>query len=250
VVYWGTEQSGASQTFTAVIAFIPKSQNWRWYLDENNETPTYSLAGENQAPTYLLSGETIKLRMTIKETSGNTGEDIKMRLQYSTTSDFSAGVYFLPEIGDCTTTDAWCYGDGVDADNDPISTLLLSDSNATATHNESGISTTTYDLLANAAAEWEFTIENNAAATGTTYYFRAYDNTNDSAVPKNTGESYPSIVPGTASLSFDVAGLPPGTTTEGVTTNINTTATAVFWGISIRYFYNRSSTPDCFYQCS
>jgi hypothetical protein len=202
VVYWGTEQSGASQTFTAVIAFIPKSQNWRWYLDENNETPTYSLADENQAPTYLLSGETIKLRMTIKETSGNTGEDIKMRLQYSTTSDFSAGVYFLPEIWSCTVSDAWCYGDGIDTDNATITTLILSDSDTLATHNESGTSTTAYDLLANAAAEWEFTIENNAAATGTTYYFRAYDNTNDSAVPKNDGESYPSIVPGTASLSL------------------------------------------------
>jgi len=230
VVYWGTEQSGASMTFTAVVAFIPKSQNWRWYLDEDKETPGYPLAAENQAPTYLLSGETIKLRMTIKETSGNTGEDIKMRLQYSTSSDFSTNVYFLPEIWACGATDHWCYGDGVDSDNDPILNLILSDSNATATHNELGTSTTAYDLLANAAAEWEFTIKNNNAATGTTYYFRAYDNTNDAPVPKNEGESYPSIVPGTASLSFDVAGLPEGVATEGVITNASTTITTVPFG--------------------
>ena len=230
VVYWGTEQSGASQTFTA-IAFAPKSQNWRWYDDENNETPTQALSPENVAPTNVSTTDAIlKLRLTIKETSVNTGEDIKMRLQFSTTSDFSTGVNYVKEIGSCIGTSEWCYADGVDADNDPITTQVLSDSDAKATHNESGISETTYDLLANAAAEWEFTIQTSGAATSATYYFRAYDNTSGSPVPKNTGESYPSIVPGVVPLSFEVSGLPSETETEGITTNFGTSATGISFG--------------------
>ncbi len=210
--------------------YIPDSQNWRWYDDETNETPTSPLANENTAPTNIENGNIIKLRFAIKETGGLQGTDIKIRLQYSQYSDFSQDVYFVTETGDCTGNSGFCYADGVDADNDAITARVLTDSDANATHNESGTSSTTYDHPAIASAEWEFTIKSDGPATNTTYYFRAYDNTTGKAVPLNTDEAYPSLVTEGADLTFTVAGLSSETETEGITTDFDTSATAVPFG--------------------
>jgi len=210
--------------------YIPKSQNWRWYDDETNETPTSPLADENVAPTNIANGNIIKLRFTIKETGGFQGTDIKMRIQYSQYSDFSQDVNFVTEVGNCTGNSGWCYGDGTDTDNDVVTSRVLGDSDANATHNESGTSATTYDHVANAAAEWEFTIKPDAPDYDTTYYFRVYDNTIGQAVPLNTNESYPSLVTEGAGLTFTVAGVSASIETEGVTTDVATSATAVNFG--------------------
>ena len=169
--------------------------------------------------------------MTINETAAVAGTDIKMKIQYSTSSDFSGSVNDVVEIGSCVTTSIWCYGNGVDSDNDPITTILLGDATATSTHNESGISTSSYDHATSTAAEWEFTIKASGAAQNTTYYFRAYDTTSDAAVSKNDGEAYPSLVTeGAATLTFIVSGLSASTVTEGITTDFQTTTTSIDFG--------------------
>ncbi len=209
--------------------YTPRSQNWQWFSDDQNETPQYPLADENQTPSYLSSGETIKLRISIAEIGGATnGQNVKMRLEWATSSDFAQS-YFVEEISDCLSTSTWCYADGGGEDNDLLSTTTLSDTEFVATHNESGISSSTYTHLADTSSEWEFTIQNNNTQEGQVYFFRTYyyEASSTGPVLTGTGKSYPSIIPGASQISFSVEGLPAGTTTENVTTNVATTPTGI-----------------------
>jgi hypothetical protein len=230
-----------SYNFYPVIrtaGFRPKSQNWRWYDDETNETPTTALAAENIAPANVENGNLIKLRLAVKETANIAGANTKLRLQYSTFSDFSSGVFTVDATSTCTGASLWCYADGVDTDNTVITTKTLSDADACSggagngcgTHNEASSTASTFTHAALAATEYEFTIRQSGANTNTVYYFRAYDSVNDVPVPINTGESYPSLVTKGGTLTFTVDGLPTSTVTEGVTTDITTTATGIPFG--------------------
>jgi len=214
--------------------YTPKSQDWRWYYDEEKETPTEGAAATNTAPSIVGFNNTLKLRLTINETEGLFGEDVKMRLQYSTYSDFSSDVNFVGEIG--STTALWTYGNGIDIDNDLLGFSLLADANASSTHNESGISTSSYDHVANTPTEWEFTLYVNEPASSTTYYFRAFSSYfslydwRAKEVVINTGESYPSIVVSGGYINLNLSGLPVGTSTEGIITDITSTATEIPFG--------------------
>lgn len=210
--------------------YRPKTQNWRWYDDENNETPSTALAGENVAPSNIDNTAIVKLRVAVRETANVTGTDIKFRVQYSQDSSFASEVSNVSETGACTDNTGWCYGNGVDADNDAVTTRVLSDTTANGTHNESGTSTSTFDPAASTTTEFEFTLKHSGALVATTYFFRLFDMTNNLAVPVNTGESYPSLVTGSSTLTFTVTGVPSGTSTEGVVTDVTTTATSVNFG--------------------
>jgi hypothetical protein len=209
--------------------YVPLSQKWRWYHDNQNETPAAPAAAEEVAPSSVTRGNILKLRLSIKATNGLSGNNIKMRLQYSTFSDFSNDVHFLGEIS--SSTSIWNYADGAGADNGPIVARVLSDSDATSTHNESGLSASTYAHEGDKTAEWEFTIANNGADAGTTYFFRAYTGQyNVQGVEPNLGSFYPSLTAGAETLGTALSGLPEGTATEGVITDIDTTMTAVPFG--------------------
>ncbi len=223
----GNFNAGNNDNWNFYQEYLAESQNWRFFMDKTNQTPQNYLANENQTPSYLLPGTTIKLRMTIKEMTGTDGENIKMRIQYATSSDFSTGVSFLPEKDNCTSTDAWCYGSGAGQDNQLLASTTLSDSEVVATHNESGISASSYTHASSTAAEWEFTIKNNLAEEGQVYYFRAYDQTNGQPVFYRENYRYPSIMPGAADLSFAVEGLPAGTSTRGVSTTVTSTPSGI-----------------------
>ena len=215
-------------------SYSPKSQNWRWYHDENLATPIEPAALENYAP-QIVSGNLLKLRLSIKEIENILGENVKMRLQYSTDSSFATGVNWVGEQS--STTALWTYGDGIDNDNDLIGTSTLSDSITKATHNESGISTSSFDHAELDIDEWEFTIYANNPITSATYYFRAFCNYYsiygdfEKAVLKNDGYSYPSAYASGAVLSFSILGLPTGTSTGDVVIDVSSTATSVPFGI-------------------
>jgi hypothetical protein len=218
--------------------FRPKSQNWRWYDDETNETPSTALAAENAAPVNIETDNAIKLRMTLKETANVAGVNTKLKLQFSQFSDFSSGVSTVDATSTCTGASSWCYVDGAGVDNVKITTKNLSDADACAasvgngcgTHNEASSTASTITHVALAATEYEFTIKRSGGSPNTVYYFRAYDTVNDVAVPLNTGESYPSLVTKGGLLAFTIGGLPSGTVTEGITTDITTTATSIPFG--------------------
>lgn len=218
--------------------FTPKSRNWRWYGDESNETPSDALAAENVAPSSIVASDIVKLRMTIVETAGFSGGNTKFKLQYSTSSDFSTGAVDVSEEWACGVNSAWCYADGGGTDNAVITTGVLTDADSCVAsvgdgcgmHNESGTSTSAFTHLAGAATEYEFTVEQHAAVPNTVYFFRAFYVPSGDAVPYDTGESYPSISAQGTTLTFSIDGLPAATTTEGVTTDVDATATSVPFG--------------------
>ncbi len=219
-------------------SFAPKSQNWRWYDDDTNETPATALAAENVAPTNIADQNIVKLRLTIKETADTGMGGAKLRLQFSTVSDFSSGVSELVASGSCAGNSVWCYADGAGADNGIITAKVLSDADACSggagdgcgTHNESGTSQSSFTHKKSAATEYEFTVKQSGAAANTIYFFRAFDVVGGKAVPLNTSESYPSLATEGATLTFSVSGLSSGTPTGGVTTDVGTTPTGVSFG--------------------
>jgi archaellum component FlaG (FlaF/FlaG flagellin family) len=165
--------------------------------------------------------------LTINETAGKTGENIKFRLQYSTFADFSDDVHFVGEIG---SSSPWNYVDGGGDDNDTIIGLVLSDTTQEGTFNEIGSSTNVYEHTANTAVEYDFAIRNNGAEKSQVYYFRAYDNFNGLPVLLNTDETYPSLSTSNSNVSYIIDGLEAGTSTEGVTTDIASAAGLLDFG--------------------
>ena len=218
--------------------FAPESENWRWYDDETDETPTVDLAPENVAPTGVNDLDAIKLRVAIRETAGIGADGVKFALQYSTSSDFSSGVYDVAEESDCVATSTWCYADGAGADNGIITTALLPDSDpcvasvgdGCGTHNESGISTSSFEQTANSVTEYEFTIEESDASPNTVYFFRPYDVIDSSAAPISGTSTYPSLATGGTTLTFEIGGISTSTATAGVTTSITTSSSDVPFG--------------------
>lgn len=219
-------------------AWAPRTQNWRWYDDSYNETPVMPLANENTAPINIDSSNPLKLRIAVAETAGVGMDNVKFRLQYGTTSDFSSGGYAVSEIGNCNGASVWCYALGGGVDNAVVNDVLLTDSDSCVagvgagcgTHNESGVQALGYLHQPSAVAEYEFTIEASGALTNTTYFFRLLDLGASTTVAYNTGESFPSVVTGGTSLTFTIDGLELGTSTDGVTTDIETTSTEVPFG--------------------
>ena len=227
-----------STGFLYFDSFAPKSQNWEWFDDENNETPVTSLAAENTAPANVEDFNILKLRMTVAETAAIGATNAKFRLQYSTSSTFSSGISDVVERLNCAGNSGWCYANGVDTDNALITTALLSDpdpcvasvGDGCGTHNESGTSTSSFTHKKNAKTEYEFTLESAGTIPNTVYFFRLYDLTTEAAVPLNTGESYPSISTQGATLTFVIEGLPAATTTAGITTTVDTATSSVTFG--------------------
>jgi hypothetical protein len=211
-----------------IIRYVAKSENWRWYSDQQNETPTSTLANEDVSPSNIVKGATVKLRLALRETEGIVGSNVKIRLQYSTYSDFGADVNYVGEIG--STTAIWTYGNGIDNDNDPALTPLLNSVTLGATHNESGISSSIYSHPADTKVEFEFTIRNNEAPISTTYYFRAYDAGSKLAIVPSDGYIYPSVITDAGSFTYSMQGLVVGSSTEGVVVNINSTAGSMDFG--------------------
>lgn len=222
-------------------AFSPYTQNWRWYSDENNETPTSALAAENTAPSDIDSPSTIKLRITVKETGGISQTNTKFKLQFSQVSDFSSDVFDVVATSSCAVGSIWCYDLGAGNDNATITTKVLSDSdscssstgNGCGTHNLGTTTASTFLFIAGSATEFEFTIKNAGATHNTVYFFRLYDTVNDQAVPLNTGESYPSLVVRGTNVSFSIDGVSSGNTVEGVATTITTTSTSIPFGVLV-----------------
>lgn len=215
-------------------AYEPVLSNWRFYDDIANITPTSPLAAENETPVGIDNTNTVKLRTTLRETAGADGQDVKFKVQFSEYADFSRGVEDVVPLATCTESALWCYADGGGIDNQQIVSALISDADSCVsgsgagcgTHNE-GISTTTatVDHQAFTTAEFEFTLQNAGARTNAVYYFRLYDINEDRVVAASS--SYPSVTAASSSLSFQIAGVPAGTSVAAVTTGATTTSDGV-----------------------
>lgn len=214
------------------------TQNWRWYGDAENETPTDDLAGENVAPADVELDDVIVLRIAVAETAGLATDGAKFKLQFATSSDFSDGAYDLAESWECEASSIWCYANGGGVDSALITTRLLTDADSCAAsvgagcgiHIESGTSTSAESHDGMAIAEYSFVIRQAGAAINTVYFFRLFDTVTESEVPLQSGETHPSLVSGGSSLNFTIDGLGSGVATEGITTDVVTTPTAVNFG--------------------
>ena len=213
-------------------SFVPQSLSWRWYDDAENVTPTTPLAAEDTAPTNV-TGQ-IKLRITVVDQSGIGLSGAKFRLQFATSSAFTNGGTFVAEQGDCTGASGFCYADGGGTDGAVIPSTLISDADACpdgcGTHNESGTTASSFTHVASSTVEYEFTIEESGAYGNTVYFFRLFDVAASSTVPFVGGGSYPSLTTGGAELIFSISGLEAATSTEGISTDVETTATGVPFG--------------------
>ncbi len=216
--------------------YTPVIGDWRWYGDENNETPLSALAGENVSPSDVINEDAIKLRVMAHEVEGASGSNVKFRLQYSERADFSDGGYFVTATSSCTATSTWCYVDAAGNDNQIISTSTLTNTDACVlgvgsgcgNHNEQATTTTTLTQTAGSKMEFEFAIKPAGPRVNTVYFFRLYDVPNDEALVASS--SYPSLVTEGGSLSFTVEGVGSGQSTEGVTTDVATTPISIPFG--------------------
>lgn len=209
--------------------FSVKSQDWIWFGDEEHETPTSTLSATNTRPIGIRQQDVIKLRWTLAEQFGTDGVGQKFRIEFGTSTDFEAP-QFAEESGSCTNASIWCYGDGTDTDDDAIATRVLSDSDTSGRHNESGTSASTFTHKADAIVEYEFTLASDGADPNTEYFFRAYDVNNATSVQTNTGETYPSVQTRAPLLTFSLEGLDAGSSVDGYTTNVDSAPTGLSFG--------------------
>ncbi|MCF7815509.1 MAG: hypothetical protein K9M10_01970 [Candidatus Pacebacteria bacterium] len=218
-------------------SFTPKSQNWRFYDDETNETPSTPLANENVTPVDITNGQIVKLRVTVKETENISRDDVRFKLQYSEYANFSIP-FDVVASSTCLATSTWCYADGGGVDNAVISTKVISDADSCAsgigdgcgTHNESSDNLTGFRHKGGASTEYEFTIKSAGPRVNQIYYFRLYGLAQDIPVFTNSGESYPSLATEGASLQFTMDAVASSTVIAGVTLDIDTTPTSVPFG--------------------
>jgi hypothetical protein len=163
-----------------MFAFKPYSawsQNWRVYDDETSTgNPQFPLAAQNVTAT-VKPNNTVRLRVAYAELGGNAQADTRKKLQYSS----GAG---CPDSNSCVWTDVgaqgsaaiWRYGNGGATDNAAVASPTLDGATASGYVIEDGTATATGTLhSAGTVAEYDFTLQNNNATIGTTYYFRAYD---------------------------------------------------------------------------
>lgn len=116
--------------------------------------------------------------MSFAELSGGTQGDTRKKLQYSS----GAG---CPDSSSCTWTDVGASGSGSIwrystsgglADNTTIPSTLLDGSNTTGYSTTNGTASASgHSQTANSVQEYDYTLQNNSAPTGVTYYFRGYD---------------------------------------------------------------------------
>jgi hypothetical protein len=218
--------------------FRPKTENWQWFDDAENETPAVSLGNEEVSPSDIAYDNSVKLRVAVKETAAVAGANVKFKLQFSEYSDFSAGVTDVVDPGVCTENSLWCFADGGGAENAVITAKKLSGvdacsggvGNGCGMHNEASSTPSAFTQNASAVTEYEFAIRHAGARANRTYYFRLYDTENGVPVLKDAGRNFPSLATEGARISFSVSGLPSGTNTEGTVTNVGTGATAVSFG--------------------
>jgi hypothetical protein len=212
--------------------YTAQTDTWRWYDDETNETPSTPLsgAGENVAPVDVQNENIIKLRINVREVAGSNGVGQKFKVQYSEWADFSRGVFDVVATSSCTVNSIWCYGNGVDLDDAPLTALKLTTTAALGRHNEAGTTTSTAGPLANTATEFEYTLKHAGARANTVYFFRLWDNNHNRPVALYGAASYPSLATEGALVSSTMSSIATSTVTEGVTTDVASDATSIPFG--------------------
>lgn len=214
--------------------FTPAIEEWRWYNDSNNETPTNPLAASDVAPTEIANQNAIALRVTVGELRNVTGNNVKFSLQYDESPLFTNPLP-VTASSSCNEFSRWCYADVLQTDNATITSALLSSSetcvagvgDGCGTHNTSPSEASIFTHTPGSSREYAFYLESRTARVGAVYYFRLIDTDDGAPVRLADGASHVSLVSESALLSLTVDGLTAGTTTAGVTLTQTSTPTAI-----------------------
>jgi hypothetical protein len=217
--------------------FTPVSQQWRWYDDATAATPIVPLANEAVAPIEIQNGNAIALRVTVGELKNVIGQDVKFKLQYDESTDFS-NPRDVVATSTCTATSTWCYVLGGGVNNTLIASSTLSDADSCVagvgtgcgTHNTSPSYAALDAHSAGADREYAFYLTHAAARAGAVYYFRLYETLNAQVVTTRASSTYPSLVAESAALALSIAGLPVGTSTAGIVTNATSSPSTISFG--------------------
>ncbi len=214
------------------VGYGPVLTKWRFYDDEGSATPSVALAPENVAPVGVDDNELIKLRVTMAETTGAPGNNVKFKLQFSEDPSFATATDVVSTTT-CLENSLWCYANGAGTDNGVIAATVLSDADTCpagcGTYNE-GVSTTsaTFDHATYTTSEFEFTLQHAGARVNAVYYFRFYNINDAEYVPAST--TYPSLLAASSTLSATSTGVSAGVTVDGHTSDVATTPTAITFG--------------------
>lgn len=160
------------------VAVPPFQENWIWYADDAAE-PTTSLAAENTAPTLADNTSIIRLRMSVKDSDGQSSA--AWTLKYSTdNSNFTA-------FG---SGNAWNYANGQGTNGNATTTFKTSDGTEHGNYHEDGSGSEA--ITATKFKEVDFAIQPTATvATSTLYFFQVL--IGGTVIATDTGKSHPQV---------------------------------------------------------
>ncbi len=218
--------------------FTPVLKNWQWFFDVENKTPQNPAALEGVTPINILNrDQDLSLRVSLLETRGVLGENVKFKLQFSEDPSFTT-VSDVVSTSTCALGSTWCYSEaGSVFDNETLDESILSD--AEVCTQKTGDGCGTYNLSPNVGSsthnhpalqkqEYSFNLVSSAARLNTVYYFRLFDTVNN--LPVTISSSSPSLTIESANLVFSVSGLPENTSTAGIVTSIETKEDEIAFG--------------------
>ncbi|MFP4616552.1 MAG: hypothetical protein ACLFNR_00105 [Candidatus Paceibacterota bacterium] len=152
---------------------------YRFYENRDDTTPTVELAGENEKVTAVAQDEVIRLRANVLSETNSIPEDtLQMKLQYAALgeeSDCSAlATTTFSDIGAVDSSEIWRgFSNSTTTDGEDLSSVLLSLSDVRGTYEEENPSALLPRLVGQGErVEWDFTLQNNGAESGEPYCFR------------------------------------------------------------------------------
>jgi hypothetical protein len=162
--------------------------DFRFYANGDDVTPTSSLAATNSAPTLTSTSSAVRLRMNVSVSTADlatTTKAFKLQWSYATTSGWQ-------DVGTATSSDTWrFYNNPSVATSTTITSLLLGTSEIKETYEEQNSSASNPNAIATSQdGEWDFVLD-PTSATNTTYYFRMVEDDNATF---STYTNYPSVV--------------------------------------------------------
>ncbi|MGM0629034.1 MAG: hypothetical protein ACQESA_01265, partial [Patescibacteria group bacterium] len=153
--------------------------DFRFYENRDDVTPTVELAGLNGPVTAVAQDEVLRLRINAYGENGGIPKDyLSSTLQYAAldgeASCSSVATSSFVSVGGVGTGEIWRgYSNATSSDGADLSSLLLSSSNIMGTYEEENPT----KLLPREATEgerveWDFVVQNNGAESNETYCFR------------------------------------------------------------------------------
>ena len=152
---------------------------FRFYKNRDNKTPTVDLANENEPAMHIDQDEVIRLRINAYPEKGGIPKDsLTLDLQYAYMGEesdcSSVATSSFGSVGDIGSDEVWRgYSNSTPVDGEDLVSKLLSSSDILGTYEEE-VPTVPLprEVKEEERIEWDFVIQNNEAYSGGSYCFR------------------------------------------------------------------------------